>query len=84
MRYDIPDPHRPGRFLVRSWVLVTTPVHDGERAMGVSIRVAGRVPAGRRLAAVLGEYATLVEQTDTVSATASGKAPPSLWRCWPP
>ena len=70
MRYDIPDPHRPGRFLVRSWVLVTTPVHDGERTLGVSIRAQDVSPLGDRLAGVLGEYAALAGQTDTVSAAA--------------
>ena len=62
LRYDIPDPHRPGEFMVRSWVLVTTPVHDGERSIGVSIRVQDVSPLGDKLATVLGEYATLIEQ----------------------
>ena len=69
LRYDIPDPHRPGAFMVRSWVLVTTPVNDGERTIGVSIRVQDVSPLGDKLATVLGEYATLIEQTDRVSDT---------------
>ena len=74
LRYDIPDPHRPGEFMVRSWVLVTTPVHDGERSIGVSIRVQDVSPLGDKLATVLGEYATLIEQTDRVSDTAKDGA----------
>ena len=70
LRYDIPDPHRPGQFMIRSWVLVTTPVNDGERTIGVSIRVQDVSPLGDKLATVLGEYATLIEQTDRVSDTA--------------
>jgi hypothetical protein len=70
LRYDIPDPHHPGAFLVRSWVLVTTPVFDGERTLGVSVRVQDVSPLGDKLATVLGEYATLIEETDAVSATA--------------
>ena len=70
LRYDIPDPHRPGEFMIRSWVLVTTPVNDGERTIGVSIRVQDVSPLGDKLATVLGEYATVIEQTDRVSDTA--------------
>ena len=70
LRYDIPDPHRPGEFMVRSWVLVTTPIDDGERSIGVSIRVQDVSPLGDKLATVLGEYATLIEQTDRISDTA--------------
>jgi len=70
LRYDIPDPNRPGQFLIRSWVLVTTPVHDGERTIGVSIRVQDVSPLGDKLAAVLGEYAARAEQVDRVSGEA--------------
>jgi hypothetical protein len=70
LRYDIPDPHHPGEFLVRSWVLVTTPVNDGERTLGVSIRVQDVSPLGDKLATVLGEYATLLEQTEGISTSA--------------
>ncbi len=70
LRYDIPDPHRPGRFLVRSWVLVMSPVHDGERALGVSIRAQDLSLLGDRLAGVLGGFAALAEQSDTISAAA--------------
>ncbi|MET1059206.1 MAG: ANTAR domain-containing protein [Nocardioides sp.] len=74
LRYDIPDPHHPGEFLVRSWVLVTTPVHDGERTLGVSIRVQDVSPLGDKLATVLGEYGTLLQETDAISATARDAA----------
>ena len=74
LRYDIPDPHRPGRFLVRSWVLVTTPIHDGERTLGVSIRAQDASPLGDRLAGVLGEYAALINRADTVPAAARDAA----------
>ena len=68
--------------MVRSWVLVTTPVHDGERTIGVSIRVQDVSPLGEKLATVLGEYATLIEQTDRVS-TPPGTVPASCSSCRP-
>ena len=64
LRYDIPDSRRPGRFLVKSWVLVNSPVRDGDHTVGVSVRVQDVSPLGDKLATVLGTYSTLVTETD--------------------
>jgi len=74
LRYDIPDPARPGRFLERTWVLVSTPVFDGERTIGVSIRVQDVSPLGDRLLGVLQEYAGLLAEQDAVSAASQDAA----------
>jgi hypothetical protein len=74
LRYDIPDPAHAGRFLERTWVLVSTPVHDGERTIGVSIRVQDVSPLGDRLATVLQDYADLLAEQDLVSAAAQDAA----------
>lgn len=62
LRYDIPDARRPGQFLARSWVLVTTPIRDDGRALGVLVRVRDESSTGVRLAAVLDGYARALEQ----------------------
>ena len=64
LRYDIPDTHRPGRFLIKSWVLVNSPIHDGDRTVGVSVRVQDVSPLGDKLATVLGKYSTLIAETE--------------------
>ncbi|RYP82374.1 ANTAR domain-containing protein [Nocardioides guangzhouensis] len=74
IRYDIPDPTRPGRFMERTWVLVSTPVFDGERTIGVSIRVQDVSPLGDRLVGVLQDYADLLREQDLVSGAAQEAA----------
>ena len=74
MRYDIPDPTHPGRFMERTWVLVSTPVFDGEHTIGVSIRVQDVSPLGDRLVGVLQDYSDLLEEQDLVSASAQDAA----------
>lgn len=39
LRYDIPDPARPGEFVEKRWVLVNSPVRDGDLIVGTSIQV---------------------------------------------
>lgn len=64
LRYDIPDTRRPGRYLPRSWVLVTTPVHDGARTIGIQVKVRDESSLGSRLAEVLNGYTTALEADD--------------------
>lgn len=70
LRYDIPDSRRPGRFLHRSWVLVTTPIHDGTRTLGVQVKVRDESSIGTRLAEVLHGYTTALEADDRATPVA--------------
>jgi hypothetical protein len=63
LRYDIPDARRPGRFLVRSWLLTTSPVHHDGTTYGISCRVQDVSPHGTRLAAALDGYADVLEES---------------------
>jgi hypothetical protein len=63
LRYDIPDARRSGRFLVRSWLLTTSPVHAGGTTYGISCRVQDVSPHGSRLAAALDAYADVLGES---------------------
>ncbi|HET7356166.1 MAG TPA: ANTAR domain-containing protein [Nocardioidaceae bacterium] len=39
IRFDVPDPDRPGEFLTKSWSVVNAPVCDGDGVAGVIVRV---------------------------------------------
>lgn len=38
MRYDIPDPERPGEYIAKRWTVETSPIQDGDSDLGVAIR----------------------------------------------
>jgi len=39
IRFDVPDPCRPGEFLAKSWSVINAPVCDGDEVAGVIVRV---------------------------------------------
>ena len=54
-RYDIPDAADPERFLERYWLPVSSPVRDGDRVVGISMR-SEPVLLPREVAALVHEF----------------------------
>lgn len=64
LRYDIPDPQRPGEFLEKRWVLLSTPVRDGDRVIGVSIQVDDVTLLNEQVLHALRGYEALLADSD--------------------
>lgn len=38
LRYDIPDPERPGEYIAKRWTVQTSPIRDDDGVLGVAVR----------------------------------------------
>lgn len=64
LRYDIPDPKRPGEFLEKRWVLLSTPVRHGDDVIGVSIQVDDVTLVNEQVLQALRGYEGLLSDSD--------------------
>jgi hypothetical protein len=70
LRYDIPDPRRPGQFVERRWMIVNTPVVDGDDVIGASVRGHDITTVEDDLLEVVSGYRDAVESGDLSSRAA--------------
>lgn len=70
MRYELPDPRRPGRFVEKRWMIVSAPVHDGDDVIGASVRGVDLSVVEDRLVQVLSDYCECLADTDLRTAAA--------------
>lgn len=70
VRYDIPDSRRPGEFLEKRWMMVHSPVRDGDDVVGVMCRVEDVTLADEQMLTVLRSYRDLLEAGDLRSVAA--------------
>lgn len=70
LRYDIPDPDRPTEFLEKRWVLVSSPVIDGDDVIGVSLQVDDVTLVDEHVLAALHCYQEMLTAGDLRTAEA--------------
>jgi response regulator NasT len=73
LRYDLPDRYRPGEFLEKRWVLVNSPIRDGDEVVGVMVRVADVTIANESLVKALRNYRDVLAAGDLRSSAARGR-----------
>jgi hypothetical protein len=64
LRYDLQDPCHPGEFIEKRWVLVNTPIRDGDDVIGVMVRVDDVTLANEDLLKALRVYRDTLAQAD--------------------
>jgi hypothetical protein len=64
LRYDIPDPRRPGSFVERRWMIVNTPVVDGDEVIGASVKGHDITTVEDDLLQVVAGYRDVVDSGD--------------------
>ncbi|MGZ4427413.1 MAG: ANTAR domain-containing protein [Nocardioidaceae bacterium] len=64
LRYDVEDPCHPGEFIEKRWVLVNTPVQDGDDVLGVLVRVDDVTLANEDLLKALRVYRDTLARAD--------------------
>lgn len=70
LRYDIPDPARPGEYVEKRWVLVNSPVRDGDDVVGTSIQVQDVTLVDEHLVDALREYRDVLADGDQRTSAA--------------
>ncbi|MGZ4494620.1 MAG: ANTAR domain-containing response regulator [Nocardioides sp.] len=70
LRYDIPDPKRHGVFLEKRWVLLNTPILDGDQVIGVSIQVDDVTLVNEQLVCALRGYQQMLSDGDLRTSAA--------------
>jgi hypothetical protein len=73
LRYDIPDPARPGEYLERRWALVSTAIQDRDTVHGVSIRVEDVTLVDERLLEAIRGYRDLLADGDLRTSAARAR-----------
>lgn len=64
MRYDIADPKRPGKFVEKRWLIVSSPVTAGDEVIGASVRGHDLTLAEESLVESLAQYREVLAQGD--------------------
>lgn len=64
LRYDIPDPNRPGKFVEKRWMIVSSPVVDGDEVIGAHVRGHDLTLAEESLVESLAQYREVLAQGD--------------------
>lgn len=70
LRYDIPDTTRDGTYLEKRWVVVNSPVRDGDAVVGVNAQIQDVTVLDEDLVAALRDYRDLLTEGDLRSAAA--------------
>lgn len=70
LRYDILDPCRPGEFIEKRWVVVNTPIRDGDDVIGIMVRVEDITIADENLLNAFRAYRDVLAEGDLRTSTA--------------